>query len=190
MGKLALIFCGIVWLLIASCERPPNTSLNAKPYDFVLTDNDKLLSLENEEKKYKVILLYFGYTHCPDVCPTVLHKLSDMYNLLGSYQKNVKVIFITLDPKRDTPAIVSEYVKFFNKDFTGLSGSENAIKKTAKAYGVVYKVVPSKSEGYLIDHSDNIYVIYNKSLKTVFFDKDQGPYYMASYIKELLQNAH
>ncbi len=120
------------------------------------------------------------------MCPTVLHKLSTMYNSLGQYKKDVKVIFITLDPHRDTPKIADSYAKFFNKDFTGLSGDQNIIKKVATAYGVVYKVVPSKSEGYLIDHSDNIYLIYNKSLKTVFTNENQNPQYMASYIKKLI----
>jgi protein SCO1/2 len=109
-----------------------------------------------------------------------------MYNTLGDDKKYVKVVFITLDPKRDTPNIADEYAKFFNKNFSGLSGDPGYIKKVADSYGVVYKIVPSKTQGYLIDHTDNIYVIYNKSLKTIFFDKDQNPSYMASYIKHLL----
>lgn len=184
--KLTLLMCILSLYSILSCEKPQNFSIKGKTYNFVLMNKDKSVSLKDYEKRYKVILLYFGYTHCPDVCPTVLHKLSVMYNDLGSYKKYVKVIFITLDPKRDTPDIADTYAKFFNKDFTGLSGTQDAIEKTAKAYGVLYKIVPSKSEGYLIDHSDNIYLIYNKSLETIFQDKDQNPMYMASYIKKLL----
>jgi len=184
--KLTLIFVVIFSILLFSCEKLVNPSINAKPFDFKLLSGNKEVSLKDYEKRYKVVLIYFGYTHCPDVCPTVLHRLSSMYNMLGDDKKYVKVVFITLDPKRDTPNIADEYAKFFNKNFSGLSGDPGYIKKVADSYGVVYKIVPSKTQGYLIDHTDNIYVIYNKSLKTIFFDKDQNPSYMASYIKHLL----
>ncbi|GAB6078630.1 SCO family protein [Hydrogenobaculum acidophilum] len=186
MRKLTLIFVSIFSILLFSCEKPQNIDIKGRPFNFKLLSKDKQVSLKDYEKRYKVILIYFGYTHCPDVCPTVLHRLSSMYDMLGSDRKYVKVLFITLDPKRDTPSIANEYAKFFNKNFSGLSGNPNYIKKVADNYGVVYKIVPSKTEGYLIDHTDNIYVIYNKSLKTIFFDKDQNPAYMASYIKKLL----
>ncbi len=188
MRKLTLIFVVIFSILFFSCEKQVNPSINAKPFNFKLFSGNKEISLKDYENRYKVILIYFGYTHCPDVCPTVLHRLSSMYDMLGNDRKYVKVLFITLDPKRDTPKIANKYAKFFNKDFSGLSGNPNYIKKVADSYGVVYKIVPSKTEKYLIDHTDNIYVIYNESLKTIFFDKDQNPTYMASYIKKLLKS--
>ena len=121
--------------MLFSCEKPVNQSINAKPFDFKLLSGNKEVSLKDYENRYKVVLIYFGYIHCPDICPTVLHRLSSMYNMLGDDKKYVKVVFITLDPKRDTPNIADEYAKFFNKDFSGLSGDPGYIKKLLKSKG-------------------------------------------------------
>lgn len=186
MKNLTLILLIFALNLILSCEKPSNFSINSKAYNFVLVDNGSLVSLKDFEKRYKVILLYFGYTHCPDVCPTVLHKLSKAYDELGPYKKYVKVMFITLDPDRDTPAVADQYAKFFNPAFSGLSGSKKDIEEVAKKYNVIYKIVPSKSQGYLIDHSDNIYLIYHNKLNAIFTNESQNPNNIAKYIIDLL----
>ncbi len=170
-----------------------------KPYEFYGTPyekpayNFKLKNTEGKEVKLsdfkgKVVLIFFGYTHCPDVCPTAINKLAEVYESLGEDKKKVKVIFITVDPERDKPRIIKEYLAFFHKDFIGLYGSVEEIKKVAKEYMVFFNKTNGESKvGYLVDHTDAIFLVDQKGqLKLIYTHRKQDPKKMLEDIKHIL----
>jgi cytochrome oxidase Cu insertion factor (SCO1/SenC/PrrC family) len=126
--------------------------------NFQLTDSYKR-DFSLDSLKGNVVLMFFGYTTCPDICPTELSKLSTIINSLGSKSKNVKVLFISLDPNRDRPEKLKEYVKFFHKDIIALTGRESEVEKVARMYGVSYSKNIRPDGNYFLDHSSNLYVL-------------------------------
>ena len=130
--------------------------------DFSLTSMDGRFNLES--LRGKVVVLYFGYRYCPDVCPTTLTSLAAMINALPQEEQNlVKVIFISVDPKRDSIEILDEYVKFFHKDFLALTGNGREITNVAGQYGIAYKINlpnnPDEPENYTVDHSTQALIV-------------------------------
>ena len=112
------------------------------------------------ENRGKIVALFFGYTSCPDVCPTTMAELDQALEKIGANADQVQVLFVTVDPQRDTPERVQEYVDHFNPDFIGLSGSEAALAKVWSAYGVFRQVVDGTSAaGYLVDHTARVTLI-------------------------------
>lgn len=122
-------------------------------------DNDSSFRLS--EMRGKVVLLFFGYTSCPDVCPTTLAELKQALEKLGEAKaKQVQVLFVTVDPQRDTPERVQEYVAHFNQDFIGLSGTESDLANVWKNYGVFRETVEGTSDaGYLVNHTARVTLI-------------------------------
>ena len=106
----------------------------------------------------KAVALFFGYTHCPDVCPTTLADMAQVMRLLGKQADRVQVIFVTLDPERDTAAMLAQYVPAFHPSFMGLRGDAAATAEAAKAFGVSYQKQLNKS-GYTLDHTAGSYLI-------------------------------
>lgn len=106
----------------------------------------------------KVVVLFFGYTHCPEVCPTTLADLSQVMRLLGAEAGNVQVLFVTIDPERDTPEVLGKYVPYFNPAFLGLYGDAQATAQAAKVFAVNYEKHDGKN-GYVMDHSDSTFLI-------------------------------
>jgi protein SCO1 len=102
-------------------------------------------------------LVYFGYTHCPDVCPTALAQISDVLGKLPG--KPVRALFITVDPERDPPKVVGDYVSSFDSRIIGLSGTPEAIEQVEKAYRVYAKKAPTKDGEYAVDHSSVVYLM-------------------------------
>jgi protein SCO1/2 len=125
--------------------------------DFRLVDhNGKARTLA--DFKGKAVLLFFGYTHCPDVCLTMLSGLAMVQKQLGDDAARVQVLFVTLDPARDTPAKLANFVTYFHKDFLALYGDESATAGTAKEFKVTYaKHDTGSAAGYLLDHSAGVY---------------------------------
>jgi len=113
----------------------------------------------------KVVVLFFGYTHCPEVCPTTLADLAQVMRLLGVNAEKVQVLFVSLDPERDTPEILAKYVPSFHSSFLGLYGDAQATAQAAKVFAVNYEKHAEKN-GYTLDHSDGTYLI-GRSGKTV-----------------------
>ncbi len=113
------------------------------------------------DQKGKIVLLFFGYTACPDVCPTTMAELKLVTDDLGSAADSVKVVFITVDPERDTPEKVQAYVNHFNSNFIGLSGSIDNLEKVWSDYGVFRQIVPAANSesSYSVDHTVRITLI-------------------------------
>lgn len=136
----------------------------------------------------KAVALFFGYTHCPEVCPTTLADLAQVMRLLGADAERVQVLFVTLDPERDTPEVLGKYVPYFNPSFLGLYGDEQATAQAAKAFSVSYRKHPDKN-GYTVDHSDSTFLI-GKDGKTVLMSPyGQKAQFLADDIR-LLLSAH
>ena len=108
----------------------------------------------------KLIVLFFGYTHCPDVCPTTLADVAGSLKALGADAARVQVLFVTLDPERDTPEVLSQYVPAFNPTFLGLYGDAAATERAAKEFKVFYEKRPGGAPGaYTVDHSAQVFVL-------------------------------
>ena len=108
----------------------------------------------------KVVVLYFGYTFCPDVCPTTLAKLDSALDLMGDEADDVQVIMVSVDPQRDTPEALANYMGFFDPRFIGLTGTDEEIASVATVYGVYYQAQEgSAATGYLVDHTATLMVV-------------------------------
>ena len=134
----------------------------------------------------KVVVLFFGYTHCPEVCPTTLADLAQAMRLLGKDAVRVQVLFITLDPERDTPALLAKFVPSFNPSFLGLYGDVQATAQAAKAFGVAYVKQYDKHGGYTLDHTDGIYLIGIKGNPLLLSPSAQGAEQLTQDINLLL----
>ena len=127
---------------------------------FALTDQDGR-TVTSDSLKGKPTLIYFGFTYCPDVCPTSLLLMETALEKLGpDAAKKVNLVFITIDPERDTPKLMKGYVENFGPTFIGLTGTPQQITDAARAYRVYYQKVPGKDGGpYLMDHSSIVYLL-------------------------------
>jgi len=126
--------------------------------DFKLSDhNGDIRSLANF--KGKVVVLFFGYTNCPDICPSIMGKLAGAIKKLGNDGSHVQVLFISVDPEHDTPALLKQYVSTFNPTFLGLSGDLQTTRNIAKKFKVAFKKQTGITQGkYLMDHSTGVYI--------------------------------
>ena len=124
---------------------------------FVLKDQNN--QVFDSADSQKLMLIYFGFTYCPDVCPTTLIKVSDIIDRLKEDSKEINSIFITVDPERDTPEILSDYVSAFHEDIIGLTGTKSEIDKVAEDWGVYYqKEILDGEEDYTMNHLDIIFL--------------------------------
>jgi len=138
----------------------------------------------------KVVVLFFGYTQCPDVCPTTLAELSQVMKDLGADASRVQVLFATVDPERDTPELLSRYVPAFNPTFLGLSGDAAATARTAKEFRIIYQKQPGATPGsYSMDHSAGTFIFDPQGRLRVYVSYGQGPDVFVHDIRELLRTA-
>jgi len=141
-------------------ERPLPRAALPEGGDFTLQSAGGPVSLK--DFRGKVVLVYFGYTYCPDICPTSLAATSEgLKQLTPDELARVAMIFVSVDPKRDTPARLKEYVEFFHPSIVGVTGTPENIAEIAKHYAVFYaeQKVETAGEGYVVDHSADTYVI-------------------------------
>ena len=153
-----------------------NSDVTGLPYahDFALTDhNGKARTLADFHGK--LVLIFFGYTQCPDVCPTTMTELAQVMKQLGPQADQVQVLFVTLDPARDTQALLANYVPAFDPRFMGLRGDQAATEKVAKEFKIFFQKVPGKSEdSYTIDHTAGSYVFDKAGQVRLFVRNGQG----------------
>jgi cytochrome oxidase Cu insertion factor (SCO1/SenC/PrrC family) len=135
----------------------------------------------------KFLLVYFGFTYCPDVCPTDLQAIGQALDRLGVAADAVQPLFVTLDPDRDTPGHLADYVPLFHPRLIGLSGDGAAIRQAAGAYRVYHAKVATKTSGYTIDHSGFVYLMDRVGHYLGFFPPGTPPDRMADAIRPLLE---
>lgn len=138
--------------------------------------------------KGKVVAVFFGYTHCPDVCPVTMGELAVVARELGKDADRLQVLFITVDPERDTPADLSKYVPAFNPAFLGLYGDADATARTAKEFKVFFQKQQMSGGGYSVDHSAGTYIYDPAGRLRLFATYGQGAAKMLHDIRLLLQS--
>jgi protein SCO1/2 len=155
--------------------------------DFRLTDHTgKARSLA--DFRGKVVVLFFGYTHCPDVCPTTLAELAETMKRLGKDADRVQVLFATIDPERDTRELLAQYVPAFNPSFLGLYGDAEATARTAQEFKILYQKQPGRTPGsYTMDHSAGSFLFDPQGRLRVYVGYGQGPDVFTHDIRELLR---
>lgn len=123
--------------------------------------NDQGRPVTNRSWPGKYLLVYFGYTHCPDICPTTLATMAQSMQALGKTAREVQPLFITIDPARDTSAVMRQYTKLFSSDLVGLTGSASAIHAAAANYGVHYALEgkAADAQSYEMSHTANVYLV-------------------------------
>jgi len=137
----------------------------------------------------KAVVLFFGYTQCPDFCPTTLAELAEAMKRLGSDAERVQVLFVTVDPERDTPALLKNYVPAFDPRFMGLYGDADATARTAKEFKVIYQKRPGQTPGtYTMDHSAGTFIFDPNGKLRVYVGYGQGADVFAHDIKALLKS--
>jgi len=178
---------------LAACSKSPeafkNTDLTGLDYakDFALTDHHgKARTLA--DFKGQVVVMFFGYTQCPDVCPTTMAEMAAVMQQLGKDADKVQVLFVTLDPERDTRELLAAYVPNFDKRFLGLYGDLPATEKVAKEFKVFYQKVPGKTaDSYTLDHTAGSYVFDREGRIRLFLRNGQGTEPVVHDLKILLQ---
>lgn len=150
--------------------------------DFTLTDFDRK-PFHLSDLKGKVVLLYFGYTTCPDACPFTLSKIRRVYNILGKKSKNVQTVFVSVDPERDTPELLKKYLSYYKLGTIGVTGTPEEVATAARLYDVKYEKVDSNSAaGYLMDHTTTTFLIDPAGKVRYRFRHDDNPSLMASIV--------
>lgn len=155
---------------------------------FTLTDQNSQ-PFSSQKLNGKPFAIFFGYTHCPDECPTTLTDLTQDLAQLGPDSDKLQVLFVTFDPSRDTAPVMHEYMKAFDPRIIALTGGEDAISALAKSYYVYWKKVPGKDGDYSFDHSDGVYLIDAHGLFAGQLSLDDNRATMVEKLKKLIASA-
>jgi protein SCO1 len=158
--KRAGIFA--LFLLLAGCGRgaPGVTDIAGIMPDlqFAMTRANDGAPVTARDYRGKAVILYFGYTHCPDICPATLANLAEVFHRLGPRAKDVRMLFVTVDPNRDTPGLLNSYVHAFAPEIDGLRGTPDQLARLARRYRVIYSVTPkSAGQDYEVTHSSAVF---------------------------------
>lgn len=172
-------------------DKPPafhNTDITGVDYGkgFTLTDHTgKQRTLQ--DFRGKLVVMFFGYTQCPDVCPTTMSEMAAVMKELGPSAEDVQVLFVTVDPERDTQELLSHYVPAFDKRFIGLYGNAEQTARVAKEFKVFYAKQPGGDPGsYTVDHTAGSYVFDRQGQLRLFIRHNQGPAIIAHDLRQLL----
>lgn len=142
--------------------------------------------ITNEDLKGRPFLMFFGFTHCPDVCPTTLFEVSEVLKQLGPDAGGARALFVTVDPERDTPAIMKDYLSSFDPSVVGVTGSREAIDKALKAYRVYSKKVPTEGGDYTMDHLAIVYLMDKQGRFVAPFNLKRRPEEAAADLRRYL----
>ncbi|HTW34044.1 MAG TPA: SCO family protein [Rhizomicrobium sp.] len=187
-----LLLCALVLAVAASValwrlsdRYGPGSGTAAIGGPFVLTDQNGH-PRSDRDFHGRFVLLYFGYSFCPDVCPTTLAKIASALGKLGPQADRFVPIFITVDPARDTPSVLKSYLAAFGPQFVGLTGKPSDIAKVAHSYRVYYAKHPLAGGNYAMDHSSVIYLLDPDGNFVKAYDDDASPAALADDLKKQL----
>jgi protein SCO1 len=152
---------------------------------FKLVDQDGR-TVTDQDYKGRPYLVFFGFTHCPDICPTTLFEISEVLNKLGPDADRTAALFISVDPDRDTPAKLKDYLSSFDKHLVGLTGDKAEIAKVAKEYRVYFHKVPLKNGDYTMDHSAVVYLMDKQGRFVTPFNLKRKPEVAAADLRKYL----
>lgn len=180
-----------LFLVLAGCESKPqfaNADLSYADFgkDFALTDHTGK-SRTLADFRGKAVVIFFGYTQCPDVCPTTMTGMAEAMKQLGTDAAKVQVLFVTVDPERDTKELLAQYVPVFNPSFLGLYADADTIAKTAQDFRVFYKKQPgSTPTTYTVDHTAGSYVYDPQGKLRLYIKHGEKPELIAKDLKLLV----
>jgi protein SCO1/2 len=152
---------------------------------FELTNQDGQ-TVTNASFAGKPYLMFFGFTHCPDICPTKLAEISIILDELGDKADDLNVLFVSVDPERDTPEVLKEYISSFHPQISGLSGSVEAVAATAKSHRAYYRKVPLDDGDYTVDHSTVVYLFDDEGAFVSPFNVEADASEAAARIRQIL----
>lgn len=189
---LAIVLVALLGL--ASCGRSApsfrGTELNPPPpaTDFTLTDQHGN-AFRLSDQRSQVVLLFFGYTHCPDVCPTTLARWKQVHDALGDDAERVRFVFITVDPERDTPARLQQHLSMFNGDFIGLTGTSEELAPVYTAYSIYHEKAEASGSAldYLVNHSSSAFIVDPQGRWRLSYSFGTPPDDIVHDIRELLR---
>ena len=194
MKNFAVALLAALFLLLTGCSGQDD-----KPV-FKLTDVTgasfgKTLELSDHngqrrtlgDFKGKVVALFFGFTHCPDVCPTTLVEMANVMKELGSDSGRLQVLFVSIDPERDTAEVLKRYVPAFHPSFLGLTGNADEIARVAKEFKIYYQKQKLPSGGYTMDHSAGTYILDGEGRLRLFAQYGAGAPALLHDIRQLLK---
>ena len=184
-------------LLLAGCDKPGGGAAGAsfRAVDITGAEYARTLSLQDpdgrtrtlDDFKGKVTVVFFGYTQCPDVCPTTMAELAQVKKALGADGERIQGVFVTVDPERDTAELLKAYMGSFDPSFVALRGTAEQTAATAKEFKVFYAKVPGKAEGsYTMDHTAGSYVFDAAGKVRLFVRYGSGAEALAADLKTLL----
>ena len=189
------LLCAAALLALAGCQRASDKPA-FQGVDITGAEYARNLALPDADGKPrtlgdfkgKVTVVFFGYTQCPDVCPTTMAELAEVKRSLGAQGDKVQGVFVTIDPERDTPALLKAYLGNFDPGFVALRGTPEQTQAAAKEFKVFYAKVPGKAEGsYTMDHTAGSYVFDTKGQVRLFTRYGTGPKALTDDIRQLLQ---
>lgn len=182
----ARLLAPILLLLLVSVTVPAWTDAPADAASIPLV-NQHGEPFQLQQLQGKLVLLSFGYTYCPDICPTELAALSRVLDALGERAHQVQGLFISLDPQRDTPGVLKSYLAYFHPDLLGLTGSPEAIKQVAGHFRVRYRRHRQPGGGYSLDHSANLYIVDRRGRLSTIVPYGLPPEHVLRVVNGMLQ---
>ena len=177
-------------VFLTACQRAPAAAVseNERPDfggDFTLTTQDKQ-PFRLSDVRGRPVVLFFGYTSCPDMCPMTMSRITGAIARAGAKPSDVVTLFVSVDPKRDTPAVLKQYVGSFKTPPIALTGTDEEIGRVAAAYHASYQIVPSGTPNYLVNHTTAIFLIDRRGRLRQYFAFDEKPEVLAAALKTLL----
>ena len=178
-----VIFLGVI--LFATHYQGTSLAPSAIGGPFKLIDQDGK-PITDQDMKGRPFLVFFGYTHCPDICPTDLFEMSEILRALGKDADRVGALFITVDPERDTTAVMKDYLSSFDPHLRGATGDATAIDAVEKGYRVYAKKVPTNNGDYSMDHTALVYLMDKQGRFVAPFKLDRKPEQAAADLRRYL----
>ena len=191
---LSLLFCLMTTLV--GCSDPQSkwslydVSGHLPDLEFALQGAGNK-TVTQKDLKGKTVLMFFGYASCPDICPTTMAQLTEVIQNLGDQAKDVRIVFISVDPHRDTPDILQAYVDAFNKNAIGLTGTESQIANLARRYRIAYQIEKPKpgasADSYDVTHSRGVFIFDNKGHARLLASDTEAVDLVTQDVKKLIE---
>jgi protein SCO1/2 len=188
LGLITGSIAGIVIAIMAVSALRPHTYHGTLLQSPMPAKDFELNGIQLSDYQGKVVALFFGYTFCPDVCPTSLATLGKAMDILGTRADDIQVIFVSVDTQRDTPERLTEYVTHFDERFIGVTGTAEEILTVSSLYGIYFEAQPASEDGsYLVDHTATILVIDRSGSLKLVLPYNISPEDVAADLREILR---
>ena len=187
VGTLATAAIALGWAARrGDSEAFAGTPVDPRPAPPLVLPDDRGRTFDLARHRGSVVLVYFGYTHCPDVCPATLAELTTDIKALGADAARMRYVFVTLDPARDTPGVLKDYVGSFDSHIIALTGTSSQVAKVAKEWSVFYRIVPGGGKDYTLEHSASSYLMDKNGRFAGFFTFNDSPATQLAKIRDVI----